>query len=218
MKIVAIKQTASGHNIHFISDEYSEYTLDDLLAQGDKVALENVQVFKPKSGKESVRLKADKDKFNNLENLAITCNEGDYLFFDRHYLHLKARNGRTKKKWTAFSGHSSSSITDQPKEGYGPLPEDEYKVHFTQTVDADNSEGLWDTLKWLKKSPAWGLVATPLEQIKGNAYGRGSFYIHGGLFKGTAGCIEINGTENGHFHVFMRLYKRDCRLIVRYLK
>ena len=102
MKIVAIKQTASGHNIHFISDEYSEYTLDDLLAQGDKVALENVQVFKPKSGKESVRLKADKDKFNNLENLAITCNEGDYLFFDRHYLHLKARNGRTKKSGRPF--------------------------------------------------------------------------------------------------------------------
>lgn len=81
MKIVAIKQTASGQNIHFISDEYSEYTLDDLLTQGAKVALENVQVFTPKSGKKSVRLKADKDKSNNLENTAITCNDGESLFY-----------------------------------------------------------------------------------------------------------------------------------------
>lgn len=80
---------------------------------------------------------------------------------------------------------------------------------FTKTLDSDHSEGLWDTLKWIKKSPAWGLVATPLEQVKGKNYGRGSFYIYGGLFKGTAGCIEVNGTENGHFHAFLRLYKRD---------
>lgn len=89
-------------------------------------------------------------------------------------------------------------------------------MFFTKTLDAQNNESLWDTLKWIQKSPAWGLVATPLQQIKGSAYGRGDFYIHGGLFKGTKGCIEINGLENGHFHAFMRLYKRDFRLVVKY--
>ena len=47
-------------------------------------------------------------------------------------------------------------------------------------------------MKWTYKSPAWGFVATPLEQVRGDAFGRGDFYIHGGIWDGTDGCIEVN--------------------------
>jgi|GEM_PF-3105711 len=216
MKIVAIRQTSSGHNIHFISDEYSEYTLNDILNLYNKVPLENIQILTHQSGKKSIRIKADYTPSNNLEKTAITCNDGDYLLFDQHYLYLKAKNGRIKKKWVAFSGHINSNPMDQSKKDFGPLPAGEYQANFTQTIDANNAQNLWDTLKWIKKSPAWGFVATPLIPVKGNQYGRGHFYIHGGLFKGTAGCIEVNGTQNGNFHAFMRLYQRNFKLMVRY--
>jgi len=216
MKVIAIKQSSSGQNIHFISDEFTEYALIDILSLNEKNSLENIKVFSTKSGRQAIRLKPNKSTSDNLEKVAITCNEMDYLLFDRHFVYLKTQNGRIKKKWHSFSGNIKSEFKDQDKPDFGPLPEGEYKAHFTQTLDALNNEGLWDTLKWIQKSPAWGFVATPLEQTKGNSYGRGNFYIHGGLFKGTKGCIEINNFENGEFHAFMRLYKRDFKLVVKY--
>lgn len=216
MKIVAIKQTASGHNIHFISDEYSEYTLDDLLTQGNKVALENVQVFTPRSGKKSVRLKADKDKSNNLETVAITCNDKDYLLFDRQYIYLKTQNGRIKRKWAAFSGDLLSTIKDQKKSDFGPLPEGNYIARFDKTIDYASAESLWDTVKWLIKKPSWGLIVTPLEaDAKTNTYGRGSFYIHGGEAPGSKGCIDL-ADQNASFHTVMRLYHRNLKVVVKY--
>ena len=216
MKILAIKQTSSGQNIHFITDKFSEYTLEELVIQVEKLAIQGIKIFTSKSGKKSLRLQSNKTTEDNLERAAITCNDGDYLFFDRHYLFLKSKNGRIKKKWAAFSGNSDSRIQDQNKPDFGPLPEGEYTVFFTKTLDVQTNEGLWDSLKWIEKSPAWGFVVTPLQQVKGNPYGRGNFYIHGGLFKGTKGCIEINNLENSHFHAFIRLYKRDFKLIVKY--
>lgn len=66
MKIVAVKQTVSGQNIHFISDEFSEYTLEDLLALGEKIPIENIKIFTPKTGRKAVRLKANQSTLDNL--------------------------------------------------------------------------------------------------------------------------------------------------------
>lgn len=70
MKIVAIKQSRSGQNIHFISDEYAEYTLIDFLVMEPQIPFENIRVVTSKSGKKYVRLKADASKANNLDNIA----------------------------------------------------------------------------------------------------------------------------------------------------
>jgi|DEB0MinimDraft_6_1074348.scaffolds.fasta_scaffold121283_1 hypothetical protein len=144
MSIISIKQLRSGKNIHFITDEFNEYSLDDILSQGEKGVLENVTIVSTKSGKKYLRSKPNQNEKDNLENFAITC---------------------------------------------------------------------------------WGFVATPLKQISGEPYGRGDFFIHGGLIDGTAGCIEITSVDlnqkglnfpNAEFHCFLRLYKRNFKLIVKY--
>jgi hypothetical protein len=216
MNIIAIKQSKSGNNDYFISDEFSEYTLEEILQIGLVVPFQNISIVSRKSGKNHVRLKPNHLHADNLETKAISCNDGDFLFFDRHFIYLKAKNGHIKKKWKAFSGNPESTTKDQQKADFGPLPEGEYVVNFSKTLDVKNNQGLWDVVKWINKSPAWGFVATPIVQAKGTSFNRGDFYIHGGLFDGTKGCIEINGFDNGDFHTFMRLYKRNFKLIVNY--
>ena len=158
MKINAIKQVRSGKNIHFITDEIQEYDLNSILELGERGALENATVVTTKTGKQYLRSKANASTFDNLDRVAITCNEKDYLLFDRKHIYLKAQNGRVKKQW----------------------------------------------------------VATPLEPShKNEMYGRGNFYIHGGNEPGSEGCIDLTN-KNQNFHTFLRLYKRDIKLIVKY--
>ena len=218
MKIVAIKQSRSGQNIYFISDEYAEYTLADVLAQAPNVPFENLQIVTPKGGQKFVRIKGDNSKVNNLENITITCNDGDYLLFDLNSLYLKTKNGRIKKKWEAVSGDTKSNWSDQKKADFGPIPEGTYTVRFDQTLDYTSAESLWDRLKWRIKKPSWGLIITPLEaDIKTNTFGRNNFYIHGGDKPGSKGCIDLTD-QNANFHETLRLYKRNFKLIVAYKK
>ena len=46
-------------------------------------------------------------------------------------------------------------------------------------------------------------------------YGRGDFYIHGGNEPGSKGCIDLTD-HNQDFYMFLRLYKRNMKLIVKY--
>jgi hypothetical protein len=215
MNIIAIRQTSSGQNVHFISEDFSEYSLSDLIFFAANKIFDNIKLLTTKSGNKTVRVKANHSKKDNFDRISITCNAGDYLLFDRQFLKLVSRNGRIKKQWIAFSGTPESTVAEQDRADYGPLPEGEYYVLFSDTLDTNDSS-LWDSIKWVRKSPAWGFIATPLQQVKGDAFNRGHFYIHGGLFKGTKGCIEVNGFDNSRFHAFMRLYNRNFKLIVRY--
>ncbi|MCP4051320.1 MAG: DUF2778 domain-containing protein [bacterium] len=218
MSFIAIKERRSGKNTDFITDKFNEYSLDEILAQGEKGVLENITLVKTKSGKTYLRSKANQNNKDNLESVAITCNDGDYLLFDRKYLYLKALNGKAKKKWIAFSGNQHASIKDQTKEDYGPLPEGKYEVHLDQTLDYQDNTGPLDALLWWARRKSWGYIATPLKQVSGKTYDRGHFYIHGGEETGTKGCIEVNGDLNKNFHAFMRLYKRNFKLVVKYKK
>jgi hypothetical protein len=218
MGLMAIRQEKTGKNTHFITEDFKHYSLNEFLNQNELISLMNIQIIEPKSGNAYLRSKPNNNSSDNLDKIAITCNKGDYLLFDRKYLYLKALNGRVKKKWNAFSGKTNATIKDQDKSNFGPLPEGAYIVHFEKTLDYENNEGLWDSIKWVWNSPAWRFVATPLEQVKGDGFDRGNFYIHGGKWKGTDGCIEINKELNRKFHSFLKLYERAFKLVVRYPK
>lgn len=218
MNLVAIRQEKSGKNTLFITDDFKLNSLSELLNKKDLIPLSNIQIIEPEASAPYLRSKANTNSSDNLDEIAITCNKGDYLLFDREYLYLKALNGRPKRKWESFSGDIKATLKDQDKLDFGPLPEGEYTVHFEKTVDYENNEGLWDVLKWKVKSSRWGYIATPLEQVKGESFGRGNFYIHGGKDIGAGGCIELNGDLNKNFHSFMTLYDRSFKLIVRYKK
>lgn len=136
--------------------------------------------------------------------------------FDLRFLYLKSQNGRIKRKWKATSGRPGSTPEDQHKADFGPLPEGEYTVEFDKTIDYTKSKSLWDKLKWILKSPSWGFVNTPLLPSKDNEmYGRGHLYIHGGNTPGSNGCIDLTD-KNEDFHVLLRLYHRNFRLVVNY--
>lgn len=218
MKFVAIRQEKSGKNKQFISDTFESFTLDDVINKVEAIPLSNVKVIRPRNKAPYIRANSNKNKSDNLDAVAITCNVGDYLLFDREKLYLKALNGRVKKSWEAFSGNVEAAVDDQDKKEFGPLPEGEYVVQVDETLDYEDSNGLWDTIKWKLKSSRWGYIATPLEQVEGESFDRGSFYIHGGKEVGTAGCIELNGDLNKNFHSYMALYDRPFKLIVRYKK
>lgn len=218
MSLVAIRQERSGKNTHFVTEDFQHYSLDEIIKKGESIPLGNVTVVLTKSGRKYLRSKPNTNKSDNLDQVAITCNAGDYLLFDREYLYLKALNGRVKRKWAAFSGKPDSDISDQNKMEFGPLPEGEYEVYFDKTLDYDNNEGWLNALKWKLKKGAWGYIATPIKQVKGEPFGRGSFYIHGGEHPGTEGCIELNGELNKNFHSFIKLYQRNFKLVVKYSK
>tara|TARA_B100000586_G_C20046263_1_gene400003 strand:+ start:212 stop:868 length:657 start_codon:yes stop_codon:yes gene_type:complete len=218
MSVSAIKQLKSGKNIYFITNKFNEYSLEEIILQGEKGVLENITIVTTKSGEKYIRSKPNQNKKDNLDRVAITCNDGDYLLFDREYLYLRSLNGRSKKKWKAFSGNSKALIKDQDKEDYGPLPEGEYEVYFGQSLDYQDNTGVLDALLWWVRRKSWGYIATPLKQISGTSYSREHFYIHGGEEIGTKGCIEVNGDLNKNFHAFMRLYNRNFRLVVKYKK
>ncbi|MGK5093523.1 DUF3892 domain-containing protein [Deltaproteobacteria bacterium TL4] len=216
MNIIAIKQLESGKNVFFITDEYEEYTLEEIITLVKKGKVDNVQTVCTEIGTQYIRSKANQFKSDNLDSIAISCNENDCLLFDLKYLYLKAQNGRIKRKWKATAGNQGSTAQDQYKSDYGPLPEGEYEVRFDKTLDFENSKSLWDKLKWIVKSPSWGFVNTPLYPSKDNEmYGRGDFYIHGGTTPGSNGCIDL-ADKNEDFHILLRLYHRNFRLIVQY--
>ena len=216
MKIIAIKQLKSGKNVFFILDTYEEFTLDELIPLVRKNKIKNIQTVCSKVGTIYLRSKANRAKKDNLDKIAITCNENDFLLFNGKHLFLKTKNGRIKRKWKAISGILGSTPKDQYKKDYGPLPEGRYEVQFDKTLDYQNSKNLWDKFKWIIKSPSWGWIITPLKPHKNNKMnGRGNLYIHGGSSPGSEGCIDLTNA-NKDFHVLLRLYNRNFNLIVKY--
>ncbi len=217
MKIISKKELRSGKSKKFITEDFKEYSLLEIVSLCEKGKIDNSIVVKTKKGK-YIRTKPNKKSSDNIEAISITCNERDFLFFDRKYLYLKTINGRIKKKWKATSGRTGTTIKDQNKKNEGPLPEGDYVALFQETKHQDDSKNIWDKLWWIAEDFRWGDVYTPLKASPNtNTYGRDSFYIHGGWFAGSAGCIDLTG-KNEQFHSIIRLYERNFRLVVKYGK
>jgi hypothetical protein len=215
LKIEASGSDSSGRKKNFILSNYSEVTLTHLIDLIKKEVIEGLIIVKGKFGTH-IRSVGNKDPKDNLSCLTIICNKKDYLLFNGQQLMLMTINGRIKKVWPANSGMPGSTSKDQHRKDYGPLPEGEYTINFDQTLDYENRESISDGAKWIVKAPTWGMVVTPLTpNPSNNMYGRDSFTIHGGWFKGTKGCIELQ-EHNREFHITARLYKRNFHLVVRY--
>lgn len=166
----------------------------------------------------SVRGNRNSTLTDNLENRTVRCSDFDVLQFDFKHLKLVSRQGHVRRSWPAVSGVNGSLPADQKREDFGPLPEGRYTVFFSETSDYEKEKRLWQKAYWYIRYPSWGWVATPIRPQRGTTtYGRGRFFVHGGLFPGSLGCIDLlDGNED--FHAYMRMYKRDFSLVVNYLK
>jgi hypothetical protein len=218
LRIIGIqKLSKNAPQSLFILNTWDELSLTQVEKLIKSKALP-AQIKTTKAGKKCIAALPNSHTTDNLNNITLICNKNDYLLFNGYQLLLKTGNGKRKRTWTATSGTPGSKPKDQDRKDFGPIPEGTYIARFDQTLDISSSQNLWDALKWLLKSPSWGLIATPLEpDEKTNTFGRHNFYLHGGFFPGSRGCIDLT-SQNQEFHIAMRLYKRNMKLVVKYPK
>ncbi len=210
-----IRKTQSSRDFALL-DDYSEVTWSRFCKWVAAGQFPGLSVF-GKKGKRAVRAKRNDAISDNLGAKIIACREDDVLIYDGKNIFVRARNGRIKRQWLASSGSPNARPEDQNKANFGPIPEGRYTVDFRGTLDFDMEKKLWERTKWVLKSPRWGWIVTPLIPSKDTrTFGRKGFFIHGGLFPGSNGCIDLT-EKNEDFHTYMRMYRRNFTLTVRYV-
>ena len=124
-----------------------------------------------------------------------------YMNFDGQNLNLY-RNNQQVNSVDAMSGKAGyQARMYQNMMDKGPLPEGIYYANQDQRQNITPLQALlgitslvspFDFGKWPGTLPAWGLRRILLQPDANNTmYGRDNFSIHGGLSKGSAGCIDI---------------------------
>ena len=99
--------------------------------------------------------------------------------------------GRGPYNVSATSGRKKSQ--DKPEcenaEDEGPIPSGEYNLDIN---DLTNPGLMGDLLRNARGD--WGDWRVPITPLPGtNTYDRGGFFLHGGKFPGSAGCIDVGG-------------------------
>lgn len=73
----------------------------------------------------------------------------------------------------------------------GPIPRGEY---FSDTSEISNPGPIGDIARLLRGGRDWGDWRVPIHPLPGtNTFGRKGFFLHGGMFSGSAGCIDAGG-------------------------
>ena len=108
----------------------------------------------------------------------------------------RLQNGQLQDNLNGQSGgddYQSGIYQDVPNKG--PIPEGTYYADQSQRQNItafDTVAGIVGHGKWAGSLPAWGTSRVWLQpDANTNTYGRSGFSIHGGLTKGSAGCIDI---------------------------
>jgi RHS repeat-associated protein len=166
-----------------------------------------------------------------------------YLLFDGCSLTFFNSKGEAEKKWGGGgvgSGKIGTTVADQNKADFGPIPDT-----ATYTVGPGDTEYYikrwspmiaWNTIPivgivypiiigyepvyqhWAQTQDlrdAWGQYRTRIRLRSGTTGGRDGFYIHGGKFCGSAGCIDLTKSNND-FHEWLKDYGRRLMLKVEY--
>jgi hypothetical protein len=144
----------------------------------------------------------------------------DPLHYDGSQLTATDAEGNVVGSWPATSGQtgSTTSLADQMARDFGPIPAGGYSVNPANIQR-------WGDLPWYQKAlayvpgkhgqwpggvVAWGHTRVPID-IPGGAVAfntpagvvtRGNFFIHGGWYPGSAGCIDLGAYEGSFFNYF----------------
>jgi len=148
-----------------------------------------------------------------LNHLAQGLYSKYYLSFDGDKLHvIETKTGKTVYTTEATSGKGEhmNNPASQHLENLGPIPEGEYSY--------ENSK--WQTLSRLQqlnrliKGSDWGAHNVPLDIINNNQPHRSDFFLHGGVFKGSSGCIDARRNV-GHIYQLTKS-QATTFLIIKY--
>ena len=117
------------------------------------------------------------------------------LAFDGLTLRLYTASGM--KTYTAVSGKLGAdfSLKAQQQQGLGVIPAGEYWIDPAQLWTASWwEEGLGNVPLARDYVDGWGHHRITIHPLPGTeTYGRGGFFIHGGVHTGSAGCVHVLG-------------------------
>lgn len=149
------------------------------------------------------------DKNGNLI-VTVTAGRETFLTFNGGELKLFKGDGGVRT-FKAVSGELDDQGRTQPhlqaQEGRGPLPEGRYYFNpalvqrFSDIGLAQKSAAILKRGEWPGGRIAWGdyrVELTPASSTE--TYGRGGFFMHGGFFPGSAGCIDLCGRDGDFFN------------------
>jgi RHS repeat-associated protein len=147
------------------------------------------------------------------------------LSFNGTTLELYGEEGGIAGKWEGVSGRPGfQDPAYQWLPDNGPLPEGYYLARQSRLEQfptgvrgaVQEALGLVGRGQWPGGRIAWGDYRVWLEPIRGtDPLGRSGFSIHGGLFPGTRGCIDLCGGMSSFVDAF-RATGRDLVLRVQY--
>lgn len=110
-------------------------------------------------------------------------------------------------------------------ENVGPIPEGNYFV-FKNRVQIWNNLSTPQKIKaaigrgqWPGGETAWGSFRYeiyPKSVDLGDGVTRGNFFIHGGYYPGSAGCIDLCGGIGAFYKYFNQREQNKVHLIVNY--
>ncbi|MFI3262337.1 MAG: DUF2778 domain-containing protein [Rikenellaceae bacterium] len=179
-----------------------------------------------KKNKRDLSMKFDGDNLY-VYNHYITP-QGDTLSSDT--LKLKAYSGKNLDGKFSNTGKFDYSKEAQTKKSTGPIPEGKYWVNPQQIIynkndDYDYIPGFAEEIgnqasgvigqvmgkkigRWPGGTPSWGIGRIDInpKKVKVGNTERDSFTIHGGDYKGSAGCIDVVENDKVLFN-YLEKYK-----------
>ncbi len=153
------------------------------------------------------------------QNFLNNYNQNCYMKFDGSNL------GLYNNEWKYDSLNAQSGYDGYQSRVYqnvmnkGPIPEGTYYANQDQRQKMslfDSILGVGKRGKWPGSVPAWGISRVWLQpDANTNTYNRSGFSIHGGLSKGSAGCIDIPW-QTGVLNDYLDNCQESVPLYVKY--
>ena len=146
-------------------------------------------------------------------------NQNCYMKFDGNNLDLYNSKGlfNSLDAQSGYDGYQSRIYQNVVNKG--PIPEGTYYANQDQRQNmslSDSILGIGKRGKWPGSIPAWGTSRVWLQpDINTNTYNRLGFSIHGGLSKGSAGCIDIPW-QTGVLNDYLDNCQESVPLYVKY--
>lgn len=114
--------------------------------------------------------------------------------FDGRSLRIEDHQGREVMSLPARSGMPGSTPLDQNVPDYGPIPEGTWSVdpkEVQRRTWNPIAAAFNDNLFWRGSHRAWGNIRVPLRSPGANVMDRGGFFIHGGWYRDSRGCLDL---------------------------
>ena len=139
-----------------------------------------------------------------------------WLLFDGEWLILMDGNKEIART-PAASGNPGTDASMQNRPSDGPLPEGDYYIDPSEDAFATNNPFSWLGSGYPRSGvDGWGERRIPIHPEPGTiTYGRSGFFLHGGKFIGSHGCIDI-GHADVRWIDWIGKQKKRIKLKVKY--